>query len=149
MRDDVWLLSRLDFLWSEYFTDVPQINPVFIKFGRFSRLRLGSIKLEPRSNKTFITITGMFKDDSIPQVIVDHTIAHELCHYVHGFSSPHKRLHRFPHEGGVIKKEMENRGLIHLFNAYKEWIKTYRVELKEQYSKRKLVRVKKPVWGWV
>lgn len=144
MRDDTWLLSRLDHLWSEYFNDVPQINPVFIKFGRYSRLRLGSIKLEPRSNKTFITITGMFKKEAIPQSVVDHTIAHELCHYVHGFSSPHKRLHRFPHEGGIIKKEMESRGMIHLFNSYKEWIKTYRVELKEQYTKK--VKVRKFIW---
>jgi len=144
MRDDKWLLSRLDYLWSEHFDDVPQINPVFIQFGRFSRLRLGSIKMEPASKKTFITITGMFKDLTIPQAVVDHTIAHELCHYVHGFSSPHARLHRFPHEGGVIKKEMENRGLIHLFDAYKDWIKTYRVELKTQYEKK--AKLKKFVW---
>lgn len=147
MRDDAWLLSRLDYLWSEYFTDVPQINPVFIKFGRYSKLRLGSIKLEPASNKTYITITGMFKNMTIPQVVVDHTIVHELCHYVHGFSSPHRRLHRFPHEGGIIKKEMENRGLIHLLDSYKKWIKTYREELKKQY--RKKVKVRKSIWRWV
>lgn len=144
MRDDAWLLSRLDYLWTEYFSDVPQINPVFIKFGRYSRLRLGSIKLEPASNKTYITITGMFKNMAIPQVVIDHTIVHELCHYVHGFSSPHRRLHRFPHEGGVIKKEMENRGLIQLFVAYREWIKTYRVELKTHYERK--TKAKRFVW---
>ncbi|MFA5932459.1 MAG: hypothetical protein WCV81_05390 [Microgenomates group bacterium] len=147
MRDDKWLLSRLDFLWSEHFADVPQINPVFIQFGRFSRLRLGSIKMEPASKKTYITITGMFKDLTIPQVVVDHTIAHELCHYVHGFSSPHRRLHKFPHEGGIIKKEMESRGLIHLFEGYREWIKTYRIELKQQYEKK--IKAKKFVWRFV
>lgn len=144
MRDDKWLLSRLDYLWTEHFSDVPQINPVFIKFGRFSRLRLGSIKLDPRTNKTYITITGMFKQAQIPQEVVDHTIVHELCHYVHGFSSPHRRLHRFPHEGGIIKKEMENRGLTYLFLAYKEWIKTYRVELKEDYQKK--IKAKRSIW---
>lgn len=144
MRDDKWLLSRLDTLWGEFFEDVPQINPVFIKFGRFSRLRLGSIKLEPRTNKTYITITGMFKDPIIPQDVVDHTIVHELIHYVHGFSSPHKRLHKFPHEGGVIKREMENRGLSYLYEAYRAWIKTYRVELKDHYAKK--IKVKRSVW---
>ncbi len=165
MRDDTWLLSRLDHLWNNYFSDVPQINPVFIKFGRQARLRFGSIRLEGscRSTapldilarglaagaqwgapsratppqKTIITITGMFKDSKIPQEVVDHTIAHELVHYVHGFSSPHKRLHRFPHEGGVVKGELENRGLIHLFRAYKEWIKSYKIELKEYYYARR------------
>lgn len=133
MRDDNWLLARLDNIWSVYFKDVPQINPVFIRFGRFARLRFGSIRMEPRTKKTFIIITGMFKDPQIPQEVVDHTIAHELCHYAHGFSSPHARLHRYPHEGGVIQKEMENRDLIHLYKAYKAWIKNYREDLKEYY----------------
>lgn len=147
MRDNNWLLSRLDYLWSTYFADISQINPVFIQFGRFARLRFGSIRLEssslglrwinplkdPSPVKTIITITAMFKDEKIPQVVVDHTIAHELCHYVHGFSSPHKRMHRFPHEGGVIKHELESRGLIHLFDGYKKWMKDYKKELKKYY----------------
>lgn len=136
VRDDAWLLSRLDFIWNKHFSDIPQVNPVFIRFGRFARLRFGSIRMEPRSKKTYITITGMFKDLKIAQEIVDHTIAHELCHYAHGFSSPHKRLHKFPHEGGIIKRELENRGLIHLYNAYREWIKEYREELREYYRRR-------------
>lgn len=131
MRDDKWLLSRLDYLWSEFFQDIPQINPVFIKFGRFSKFRFGSIKMESGSDKTYITITSMFKNTRVPQEIVDHTIAHELCHYTHGFSSPHRRLHQFPHEGGIIRKEMQSRGLIHLFIAYKKWAKNYRLELKK------------------
>ncbi len=129
-RSDIWLLSRLDYLWSNYFADILQINPVFIKFGRTARLRFGSIKFDPRSKKTYITITGFFKSEQIPEGVVDHTIAHELCHYVHGFSSPHQRLHRFPHEGGIIKAELENRGLIHLYDAYRKWIKIYREDLR-------------------
>lgn len=136
MRDDNWLLSRLDHLWSAYFADIPQINPVHIRFGRFARLRFGSIKMHPKTKKTYITITGMFRDEKIPAGVVDHTIAHELCHYAHGFSSPHSRLHRFPHEGGVVTRELEKRGLIHLVRVYKEWIKEYREELKEYYRER-------------
>lgn len=136
MRDDNWLLSRLDYLWSNHFSDVEQINPVYIRFGRFARLRFGSIRLDPRTKKTFIIISGMFKDVKIPQEIVDHTIAHELCHYTHGFSSPRQRLHKFPHEGGIIKTELEKRSLIHLYNAYREWIRDYREELREFYKRR-------------
>lgn len=136
LRNDAWLLARLDYIWSAYFDDITQINPVFIKFGRFARLRFGSIRLDRRSRKTYILITGMFKDPNIPEEVVDHTIAHELCHYAHGFSSPHKRLHKFPHEGGIIKRELENRGLIHLFKAYRKWIKDYKEELKEYYRRR-------------
>ena len=133
-RDDNWLLSRLDSIWSEYFPDIPQANPVFIKFGRFAKLRFGSIKYDPRIGRTYITITGMFKDLNIPEEIVDHTIAHELCHYTHGFSSPHQRLHRYPHEGGVIKKELEKRGMGFLFQAYRQWIRSYREELRKYYG---------------
>lgn len=128
-RDDKWLLSRLDFLWENFFSDVKQVNPVFIRFGRFSRFRLGSIRLDRFSKHSFITITGMFKDPSIPVEVVDHTIAHELCHYTHGFSSPRVRLHKYPHHGGIIKRELEERGLGRLSKAYNDWLKTYRKNL--------------------
>jgi hypothetical protein len=133
-RDNAWLFGRMSTIWARHFSDIPRANLVLIKFGRYSRLRLGSIKLERSSGKTYITISGMFKDAEVPIEVVDHTIAHELCHYTHGFSSPLKRMHRFPHEGGVIKKEMQNRGLMYLFLAYKEWSKGYREELKKQYK---------------
>ncbi|EKD91285.1 MAG: hypothetical protein ACD_30C00028G0004 [uncultured bacterium] len=129
-RDNFWLLSRLDHLWSNYFTNVTQDNPIFIKFGRHSRFRLGSIKFDPRTKHSYITITSMFKDLKIPTEVVDHTIAHELCHYTHGFSSPKQKMHRYPHHGGVIKKELAQRGLQHLSRAYSAWIKVYRKQLR-------------------
>lgn len=128
-RDNNWLLSRLDFVWSRYFSDIPQTNKVFIKFGRNAKFRLGSIRLDKKTKASFITITSMFKDPKIPSEVVDHTIGHELVHYTHGFSSVHPRLHRYPHAGGVVKKEMELRGMGYLHKAYKEWIKRYRKEL--------------------
>lgn len=131
-RDDIWLLSRLDYLWTNFFSDVSQDNPIFIKFGRYSKFRLGSIKFDRRNKKSYITITAMFKDSNIPVEVIDHTIAHELCHYTHGFSSPKKQMHRFPHHGGVIKLELEERNLHHLGRAYRSWIKIYREILKKQ-----------------
>lgn len=128
-RDNNWLLSRLDFIWSNYFNDITQDNPLFIKFGRYSKYRLGSIKLDRKTNKSYITITGMFKDGKIPQEVVDHTLAHELTHYAHGFSSKRVRLHKYPHAGGVVQKEMKKRGMAYLINMYKDWIKDYKKQL--------------------
>lgn len=128
-RDNSWLLSRLDHIWSEYFQDVDQTNPIVIKFGRYSKYRLGSIKLSKRTNRSLITITGMFKDEKIPTAVVDHTLAHELVHYAHGFSSKRTRLHKYPHAGGVVQREMEERGVGHLNKAYKTWVKEYRKKL--------------------
>lgn len=128
-RDNSWLLSRLDYLWSKHFPDISQTNPVFIRFGKYSKYRLGSIKLQRRSDKSFITITGMFKKDSIPSEVVDHTIAHELVHYAHGFSSRRARLHKYPHAGRIVNKEMKNRGMAYLLDAYHAWVKDYRQQL--------------------
>jgi hypothetical protein len=125
-RDDIWLLSRLDHLWSNYFGDVKQENPVYIRFGRYSKYRLGSIRLDRFTKYSYITITGMFRDPSIPVEVVDHTIAHELSHYTHGFSSPKVRLHKYPHHGGVIKKELQARHLGRLVDAYADWLKDYK-----------------------
>lgn len=130
VRDDTWLLVRLDHLWSTYFPSLSQDNPVFIKFGRYSKYRLGSIKQNRRSAVSSITITGMFKDTIIPQEVVDHTIAHELVHYAHGFSSSKPRLHRYPHAGGVVDKEMRVRGMGYLADAYKKWVKEYKQQLR-------------------
>ncbi len=131
-RDDIWLLTRLDYLWSNFFSDVSQDNPIFIAFGRYSKYRLGSIKFDRSNKKSYITITAMFKDTSIPVEVVDHTIAHELCHYTHGFSSPKEQMHKFPHHGGVIQKELSDRNLKYLSIAYRSWIRKYRNLLKEE-----------------
>lgn len=131
MRDNNWLALRFDFIWSKYFPKLKQTNPLQIRFGRFSKYRLGSIKLNRKTNRSLITITSMFKDHKIPSYVVDHTLAHELIHYAHGFSSKRIRLHKYPHAGGIVRKEMESRGLGHLTGAYKDWVKQYRIKLIE------------------
>lgn len=133
-RDDRWLLSRLDDIWSKFFADTPQTNKVFIKFGRNAKFRLGSIRLNRRTKASFITITALFKQESVPEDVINHTIAHELVHYSHGFSSNRPRMHKYPHAGGVVKKEMEERGMGHFYKSYKNWIKEYRLILKERYG---------------
>lgn len=126
VRDNNWLLSRLDDIWTKYFDDIATTNPVLVRFGRYAKYRLGSIKLNRKTGASLIIITGMFKSLSIPQEVVDHTLAHELIHYGHGFSSNKKRLHKYPHAGGVVDKEMRVRGMAYLLDRYKLWVKEYK-----------------------
>ena len=129
LRDDNYLISRLDHLWSTYFGDVTQTNKVFIKFGRSSKYRFGSIRLNPRDKSSRIIINGMFRDPKLPAEVIDHTIAHELVHYTQGFSSPHPKMHAYPHRGGVIDKELNERGLKHLVFIYNVWVVDYKRSL--------------------
>ena len=140
MRDNKWLEEKMYELWEDYFSDVARKNIVIIKFGRNSKRQLGSIRWASKktrglkrflTGKTYeddkrvslITITSKFKDESIPEQIVLATIAHEMCHYAHGFNSPLKQIYAHPHKGGVIRKEMEKRGLKYLYTFSKKWLK--------------------------
>ena len=150
MRNNAWLEKQLDFLLKKYFSDVTLTNPIEIKFGREAMFRFGSIKLlKPRGyrgfrglrrlgkdkkvepEKSIITVTSMFANESVPRDVVLYTVAHEMCHYAHGFSSYNKRLFKYPHHGGVVNKELRNRGAEHLVSAYREWIKGYRKKILE------------------
>lgn len=129
VRDNSWLLSRLEHIWDNYFSDIPQVNEVYIGFGRRSKFRFGSIRLRLTDNSTHIRINGLFRDAGIPLQIVDHTIAHELVHYSHGFSSLLPRMHQHPHRGGIIDKDLRARNLGHLVKFYDSWVKEYVREL--------------------
>lgn len=122
-RNNKWLETRLKHIWQRYFPDVGVLNHVFVKFGRPSMTRLGSIKAGQNKENTIITINGHFIDPQIPEFVVDAVLAHELTHYAHGFFSPHERSQRFPHKGGVVRHEMIDRGLQELLKAEKKWIK--------------------------
>jgi len=140
MRDNEWLEEKMYEIWEGHFSDIPRKNLVIIKFGRGSKRQLGSIKwankktrgirqflkgrdLQDDKRVSVITITSKFKDGEIPEKIVLATIAHEMCHYAHGFNSPLKQIFNHPHKGGVIRKEMEKRGLKHLYKFSKKWLK--------------------------
>ena len=131
MRDDTWLFQKLDEIWDGHFSDIPQHNDVIIKFGRKARQRLGSIKQETKSardllnksRKTIITINGLFRDTRVPEYVVMATIAHEMCHYAHGFSSPLDQKFSNPHQGGIVTKEMKTRGFEKELKSQKKWLK--------------------------
>lgn len=140
-RNQEWLDRQLGLLLESYFSDIKISNPVEIKFGREAKFRFGSIKLlKPRGirrfvldktkpQKSVITITSMFANEDVPEDVVRYTIAHELCHFAHGFSSYNKRLFKHPHHGGVVNRELTNRGAEPLIQAFKEWLRTYRKKI--------------------
>ncbi|KXK25731.1 MAG: hypothetical protein TR69_WS6001001537 [candidate division WS6 bacterium OLB20] len=141
-RDQGWLEDQLYSLWEEHFVDVPRPNPVLITFGRRSKRQLGCIKWADKKTQkigrltrhlvpgsyddkriSIIIVTGYFKDTAIPDEVVLGTIAHEMCHYAHGFNSPLQQLYDHPHKGGVIRKEMQKRELGTLYKTANRWLK--------------------------
>lgn len=145
IRTNNWLTECMYSLWEEHFADVPRKNLVIIKFGRDSARQLGSIKWARKNTRiksfitnkeirdvhqvqddkriTVITITKKFQKPEIPEYVVRATIAHEIVHYVHGFSSPLKQTYRYPHQGGIIRKELESRGLGVLHATARKWLR--------------------------
>ena len=143
MRNEIWLENRFDYIFKKYFFDLEATNEIIIKFSRKSRRQLGAIKqmrsrLVGKNNPTTIVINGFFRDEFIPEFVVDAVIAHELSHYAHGFNSPLPQLHRHPHRGGVIKKELAERGIADLEKRQKKWMK----ENWEKYIKSQITRSK-------
>lgn len=149
MRDEKFLEEMLYELWDNHFCDVPRQNLVVIKFGRYSKRQLGSIKLARSNTKikglmkkkeselkaqdiksvTVITVTKYFQHDIIPEFVVRSTIAHELCHYTHGFQSPLKKQFNHPHQGNVINKELAKRDLLEEQKAADKWLKEHWLEI--------------------
>ncbi len=154
MRDNNWLEEQLQFLLQKYFSNVTITNPIQIRFGREAKYRFGSIKLigvkgypsnslraskrarglrivfpiskKDTPKKSLITITSMFAKEHVPENVVRYTIAHELCHYAHGFSSMNKQMFRHPHHGGIVNRELTQRGAESLIRDFKAWLKGYR-----------------------
>ena len=140
MRDDQWLAEKMYELWENNFEDVPRLNHVVIKFSKRAKRQLGCIGwLDNRTKRierilstvgdadvervSLINITGYFKDEAIPEQVILGTIAHEMCHYAHGFNSPLQQIYDHPHKGGVIRKEMQKRGLGDIYKFSRRWLK--------------------------
>jgi hypothetical protein len=127
MRTNPWLAERLDAIHQQYFSDVPIRNVIMVKFGRESRSRFGSIIARERKGYTqpisYITINSLFRDETVPEYVIDATLAHEFTHYTHGFHSPLERRYPYPHRGGIVDKELVQRGAGELLKLQKAWIK--------------------------
>ena len=120
-RDNRWLEYRLAHIWANYFSDITSPNEVKISYGRRSRTRLGSIRLD--HGVSMITITRYFADLAVPEYVVDTTIAHELVHYAHGFHSPHAQRYRHPHRGGIVDTELHHRQMGKQLMLQQAWLK--------------------------
>lgn len=126
-RDNNWLNDIFEQIWESYFKDVPRLNDIEVIFGQKSKRRLGSIRqIDPRvkSSKTRITLTSYFRDPQVPEYLIETTLAHEICHYAHGFASPLPKYSRYPHSGGIVDRELIKRGLGDKIIAQKKWLKT-------------------------
>ena len=143
MRNNEFLENILYNLWENHFCDIPRKNLVLIKYGKYSKRQLGSIKLANDNTKikgllrkkkeeyliqdnksiSVITVTRYFQNKVVPESVVRATIAHELCHYAHGFSSPLQKSFQKPHQGSVIKKELKKRGLLEEQQRVDKWLK--------------------------
>mgnify|MGYP005810415085 CR=1 FL=1 len=143
MRDNKYLENLLYDIWETSFCDVPRLNAVVIKYGKYSKRQLGSIKMIKdqrsldrylkrfniskdnleNSSVSVITITKYFSQPYIPEFVVRATIVHELCHYAHGFNSPLDRKYTHPHRGGIIRKEFNRRDLSDIYLESKKWLK--------------------------
>ena len=122
MRDDEWLVARLDHIWSLLFPEVARKNQVIAIFKGKWQNKFGHIKLL-NDKSSEIAVNGLFKHEEIPEYIIDLTLAHELIHYGHGFNSPHKRKFKHPHKGGVVTKDLLKHGFGHLIRKEKVFIR--------------------------
>ncbi len=143
VRDNKYLENLLYDLWESNFSDVARLNLVTIKYGKHSKRQLGSIRLIKDINTferyikryrlekdmfdnqsvSLINITRYFMYDYVPEYVIKATVAHELCHYTHGFSSPLEKKFKYPHQGGVVRKELKNRHLYDIYTDSKRWLK--------------------------
>lgn len=137
MRDQAWLQAQLDFLLQRNFSDMQRPNMITIAFGRKAQRRLGSIRMTRDKKESRILVNGLFRNPEIPETIVQATIAHELCHYAHGFCSPLSKKYKNPHAGGVIERELRKRDLGLLHDFERQWTKNHWVDLISPLSRRR------------
>lgn len=143
MRNIEFLENTLYDLWDDYFADVPRKNLVLINFGKYSKRQLGSIRwaherskvkqiyrkksdlheIEDDKRISIIYVTRYFADETIPDLLPKMTIAHEMVHYAHGFSSPLPKLYDHPHKGNIVNKELIKRGLGEELEWTENWLK--------------------------
>jgi hypothetical protein len=119
-RDDAWLNALVQRIRTTYFADVPQVYPIVAHFGRRAHRRFGSIGA--RNHTSILRLNGLLADPEVPLYVLEAVIAHELAHYAHGFGSGLTRRHAAPHRGGVVDKELEQRGLALVAERAKAWI---------------------------
>ena len=128
MRNEEWLATLFHEIWETKFPDVKKENNVVVRWKGNWKNKFGHIR-RLKNKDTEIAINAYFKDPEVPQYVIELTLAHELIHYMHGFHSPHTKLFKHPHKGGIVNIELKKRG-------YEEEIKKERIWFRETWSKR-------------
>lgn len=123
MRDDEWLISRFFGVWDRHFSDISKENKIVVRFKGKWKNKFGHIKM--KNGVTEIVINGLFRHYDVPEEVIDLTLAHEICHYIHGFQSPLVRKYKHPHAGGVVSKELKKRGLGNSLRREKQFVKSW------------------------
>lgn len=141
MRDDKWLNDRFERIWGLLFSDISRLNTVNVRFKGKWKNKFGHIK-RLKNLDTEIVINGLFKEDLVPEYIIDLTLAHEIVHYSHGFSSPLPKKYRYPHARGVVRRELKSRGLSNALKLERKFIKEEWMKLYKQMRPEKIVKVR-------
>src|SRR5438067_1493992 len=76
------------------------------------KLRLGLISTCDVQLTIRIGINSLLALPEAPHCLTLITVAHELVHYWHGFGSPLPRRYQHPHRGGIVTRELKERGLV-------------------------------------
>lgn len=121
MRDDIWLQTRFDQIWSLFFPEVEK-KDIFIRWKGRWKNKFGHIKRTRKGSE--IAINQLFKDLRVPEDIVKLTIAHEIVHYMHGFHSHLPRQYDHPHQGGIVDKVLKEKGFSYALKQERQWYKS-------------------------
>lgn len=144
-RTNGWLALQLRDVHTQFFADVPVSNRLLVRFGRITKTRLGSITSRPRPVKgdknarpvkSIITVNGLLRDQRVPLSVIQAVLGHEFVHYTHGFHSPLPQLYRFPHQSGIVDRELKKRGLTALLAAETDWTKQHFIPLYLEYHQK-------------
>lgn len=141
MREEQWLAEKLNQIWNLLFPELERKNNVVVRFKGRWKNKFGHIK-RLKNKDTEIAINGLFKNEIIPEYVIDTTIAHELIHYSHGFQSPLPRKYKHPHAGGVVRRELLKRGFGHMiakerYFVKKEWPRIFKELCPDKIRQRK------------
>jgi hypothetical protein len=149
-RDSTWLRGELESIWGRYFADVPRVNRIDIAFQRTWKRRLGVISMSSDRETTRIGINALLSLPEAPYCLTLVTVAHELVHYSHGFGSPLPQRYPHPHRGGVVTRELRQRGLATQLAEYSDWLHGYwwsfyaRQQSRQRRARRSAARYARP-----
>ncbi|MEK6951925.1 MAG: SprT-like domain-containing protein [Nanoarchaeota archaeon] len=142
MREEEWLATLFHEVWDSKFPDVKKRNNVLVRWKGRWKNKFGHIK-RLKNKDTEIVVNSLFKDERVPKEVIELTIAHEIVHYMHGFNSPYEKRFKYPHQGGVVERELRKRGYNELVNLEKSWSKSeWPKILGERNNRDGVVRVK-------